>query len=68
MDKKPDVELWIIGGDFNMVEQLEDRRGNANGTVQGGKKYAWDKFCLAYNVIDCFNGPNFQMQKEKSLL
>ena len=68
VDKKLGAELWIIGGDFNMVEQQEDRSGNANGTVQGVEKDAWDKFCLAYNVIDCWNAPNFQMQKEKSLL
>ena len=61
--KKPNVELWIIGGDFNMVEHPEDRRGNANGTAQGAEKYAWDKFCLAYNVLDCWNALNFQMQK-----
>ena len=68
VDKKPDAELWIIGGDFNMVQQQEDRIENANCMVQGVEKDAWDQFCLAYNVIDCFNGPNFQMQKEKSLL
>ena len=44
MAKKPDVELWIIGGDFNMVEHPEERRGNANGTVQGAEKYAWISF------------------------
>ena len=33
VDKKPDVELLIIGGDFNMVEHQEYRRGNANGIV-----------------------------------
>ena len=66
--KKPDADLWIIEGDFNMVEHPKDRRGNANGTVHGVEKYAWDKFCLAYNVIDCWNASNFQMQKEKSLL
>ena len=27
--KKPDVDLWIIGGDFNMVEHPEDRSSNA---------------------------------------
>ena len=25
LDKKPEAELWIIGGYFNMVEQQEDR-------------------------------------------
>ena len=53
MDKNPDVELWIIGGDVNRVEHQEDRRGNTNGMVQGVEKDAWDKFCFSYNVIDC---------------
>ena len=68
LNKKPDAELWIIGGNFNIVEQQEDRSRNAIGTVQGVEKDAWDKFCLAYNVIDCWNAPNFLIQKEKSLL
>ena len=36
--------------------------------MRGADKYAWDKFRLAYNVIDYWNAPNFQMQKVKSLL
>mgnify|MGYP000252850560 CR=1 FL=1 len=30
-----DVENWIVGGDFNMLEDPQDRRGGSMITIQG---------------------------------
>ena len=45
MDKKLDVELCIIGGDFNMVEQQEDRGEMQVARCKGQKKMHGCKFC-----------------------
>ena len=38
VDKKLDAELWIIGGDFNMVEQQEENRKCKRHGARGGGK------------------------------
>ena len=36
--------LWIVGGDFNMIESLGDNIGGTPFEWKGSKKYHWDRF------------------------
>lgn len=41
---------WIVVGDYNMVETLEDRRGGSGNVLRGIERRAWNgfkkQFCL----------------------
>ena len=40
----PTVDHWCIAGDFNMIEDPEDRSGEGGVTVHGLELSAWERF------------------------
>ncbi|KAG0565770.1 hypothetical protein KC19_7G013300 [Ceratodon purpureus] len=44
---------WIVAGDFNMVEDLEDKRGGTESTGQGHLEFqAWTAMLLQLQLLD----------------
>jgi len=58
----------IIIGDFNMVEQLEDRSQKLLSTTMGKKEVdAWNKLVMLMGVVDAFLLNEFQKIGPKKL-
>lgn len=45
---------WIVAGDFNMVEALQDRRGGSGRILNGREKSAWNRFSRRLCLEDTF--------------
>jgi exonuclease III len=53
------IEHWIMGGDFNMIEEPIDREGGSLSTIQGRELAAWEKLSFKLRVLDAWNEGNF---------
>jgi hypothetical protein len=57
---------WIIGGDFNSVETLDDRIGSASTTGMSTREtQAWNGLLLKYRVADSFSMTEFRRLTKK---
>ena len=50
---------WLVGGDFNMIEEASDRRGGTISTITGREAQAWDSFCFSFGLLDLWNIHSF---------
>ena len=46
------ADCWLVGGDFNMIEDASDRIGCTTTTVSGWEAKCWDSFCFAFGLLD----------------
>ena len=46
VDSIPLVGAWCMGGDFNMLESLDDRKGGSLTTTHGAELAAWERLCF----------------------
>ena len=53
------VEHWIVGGDFNMIEDVNDHIGGSTTTVHGRELAAWEHFLFKTRVNDVWYLVNF---------
>ncbi|KAH7277724.1 hypothetical protein KP509_38G003900, partial [Ceratopteris richardii] len=53
------VEHWIVGGDFNMVESLDDRRGGNPTSIHGHELATWELLMFKLRVADAWHMRNF---------
>ena len=44
--------LWVIVGDFNMVEHRIDKSGGLTHSWKGNEMYFWHKFKRKFNLLD----------------
>ena len=42
----PSVDSWCAGGDFNMLESLEDRIGGSHITIHESELIDWEQLCM----------------------
>ena len=61
-----DIENWLLGGDFNMIEMVSDRCGGGNTTVHGHELACWERLCFKLKVSDAWVSQSF-MHAENSL-
>ncbi len=54
-----DVENWIVGGDFNMLEDPQDRRGGSMTTIQGLELANWERLVRKLRIYDMWHLSNF---------
>jgi exonuclease III len=45
---------WILVGDLNMIEQVEDRRGGGCHLISGAEKHAWTRLKRKMQLVDTF--------------
>ena len=63
------ADSWLVGGDFNMIEEASDRRGGSISTITGREARAWDSFCFSFGLLDLWNIHSIsRMQDSPSLL
>lgn len=52
---------WILGGDFNMIEQLSDEQGGQDTTGRGRRELiAWNGLLVQLGLQDCFKADEFR--------
>jgi len=52
---------WIIGGDFNNVESIEDHSQGYFGNIMGGREFnAWNAFIASFGLMDAWNLNEFK--------
>ena len=50
----PTVDHWCIAGDFNMIEDPEDRNGEGGATVHGLELSGWERFTMKGKIRTIF--------------
>lgn len=61
----PEAE-WIMGGDFNMIETLEDKQGGAETTGRGESEIrAWTQLLIHLGLHDSFHLDEFRRVGQK---
>ena len=46
------ADCWLVGSDFNMIEDAIDRLGGVGTTISGWEAKCWDYFCFAFGLLD----------------
>ena len=41
------ADCWLVGGDYNMIEDVADRLGGIGTTILGWEAKCWDYFCFS---------------------
>ena len=58
------IDHWIIGGDFNMLEDPADRTGGSFATIHGREWAAWERLIFKLRVVDVWQAENFHKMKD----
>lgn len=66
-DAIPHADAWCVGGDFNMLESLDDRRGGSGTTIHGAELAAWEGLCLRLRISDAWHHPGFVHERDNLL-
>ena len=53
------ADCWLVGGDFNMIEDATDRLGGVGTTISGREAKCWDYFCFSFGLLDLWNVHSF---------
>ena len=67
LDVLPDVEHWVVGGDFNNIESHDDRRAaiaRVLSSISRLEQQAWDHFIFGLHVTDAWSTPYFGIQPD----
>jgi hypothetical protein len=52
---------WILGGDFNNVESIENHNQGYFGNTMGGREFnAWNAFMASLRLMDVWNLDEFR--------
>ena len=49
------VDIWIMGGYFNMMEDPQDRRSGSMITIQGQELANWERLVLGLRLYDAWH-------------
>ena len=61
------VADWVLAGDFNNIESLQDKQGGSNKTSIGGREMeAWNRLLVRLSVRDSFNLGAFRRKSTKA--
>ena len=59
----PRANAWCVGGDFNMLETVEDRCSGSQTTMHGSKLAAWEQICMFLRLEDVWHHLGFARGK-----
>ena len=62
LDVLPNVDHWVVGGDFNNIESHNDWRVAilpVLSSISSLEQQAWDRFILGLHVMDAWSMPSF---------
>ena len=57
----PVVDHCCIAGDFNMIEDPDDRSGERGATMHGLELTAWENFTISRRLLDVWHVPFFNV-------
>ena len=58
---------WVLAGDFNNIESIQDKQGGSNKTSIGNREMeAWNRLLVRLNVRDSFNLRAFRRKFTKA--
>eukprot|EP00249_Psilotum_nudum_P003895 c17395_g1_i3 orf=13-273(+) len=52
IDEMIDSGKYVIMGDFNMIEQEQDKRGGVSSTIQGTERASWEQVKWRAGLVD----------------
>eukprot|EP00249_Psilotum_nudum_P003894 c17395_g1_i1 orf=13-462(+) len=52
IDEMIDSGKYVIMGDFNMIEQEQDKKGGVNAAIQGAEKVSWENVKWKIGLAD----------------
>ena len=58
------IDHWALVGDFNMIEDVQDRQGGSLHTTSGSKHRAWEILCMSHRLVDLWSVPSFNRLPE----
>lgn len=61
-----DADEWYVGGDFDMIAALEDKRGVSQTTIHGTKVATWEHVCMLLRIVDVWL--HFDLVRERDNL
>ena len=61
------IQKWMLGADFNMIEDHMDRRGGRSTSIHGQELAEWERVIFLLKLSYVWNLENFSRDK-KSLL
>ena len=53
------ANCWCMGGDFNMLESLDDRVGGSQTSVHDRELAAWELLCMTMRILDAWSHEGF---------
>ena len=53
------ADCWLVGGDFNMIEEAFDRIGGTTTTISSWEAKCWDSFSFAFGLLDLWKVQSF---------
>ena len=53
------ADCWLVGGDFNMIEDASNRIGGTTTTISGWEAKCWDSFSFAFGLLDLWKVQSF---------
>ena len=53
------MDCWLLGDDFNMTEDSNDRMGGIATTISRWEANCWNYFCFTYGLLDLWKVHSF---------
>ena len=63
-DSTPQASCWCLGGDFNMIERLEDRTRSNGSIIQRTELSAWERLSFQLGVSDIWEAHGFYQMSD----
>ena len=55
----PQIDHWASVGDFNMLEDVQDRQGGSSRIISGSQFREWEKLCMSLQLVDLWSVQSF---------
>ena len=55
----PQIDHWALVGDFNMLEDVQDRQGGSSRIISGSEFREWEKLCMSLQLVDLWSVQSF---------
>ena len=60
----PQIDRWALVGDFNMLEDVQDRQGGSLRIISGSEFREWERLCMSLPLVDLWSVNSFNRLPE----
>ena len=60
----PQIDHWALVGDFNMLEDVQDRQGGSLRIISGAEFREWERLCMSLGLVDLWSVQSFSRLPE----